>query len=224
MKKLPRRAAWLLLLLGGGLFLILLFRAFIVTNVVVPIAMLLMLCWRLLLSIHQSVYWGLVIGLAAVLAFYRLIQVAGQEEEPSTPILDSVLKSVDYWRLWFQLAGNGGPTAARLKQELRHKLVAMYAVKQPEAATFVIHEALRARELPIPDPVYNLLFSDEQQEIDLSWRQRLQQLADKPGKWLRHWTGREKAEYYQAVEETLSFMESLMEIKHGDDYFDTSDH
>lgn len=222
--KLSRRTAWLLILLGVGLFLGLIFRAFILTNVVVPIAALLLLFWRLLLSVHQMVYWGLVIGLAVGLIFYRLIQVAGHLEEPSAPVPDSVLKSVDDWRIWLRLASDEGPSTARLKQELRHKLVAMYAAKQPEVATFVIYEALRSRQLPLPDKVYNLLFGDEMQETELSWRQRLEWLAGKPGKWLRHWTGRDKADYYQAVEEVLTFMESFMEIKHGDDYFDISEH
>jgi len=217
--KLSRRAAWLLLFLGVGLFLGILFRAFIVANVVTPIAMLLLLFWRLLLSIHQAVYWGLVIGLAVGLAFYRLVQVAGHEEEQSAPA-----KVVDYWRLLLQLASDEGPSATSLKHELRHKLVTMYAMKQPEAEPFTIYEALRLRQLPLPDTVYSFLFSNEAQETNLPWRQRLQRLADKPGKWLRHWTGRDKVEYYQAVEETITFMEALMEIKHGDDYFAPSDH
>jgi hypothetical protein len=222
--KLSRRAAWLLLFLGVCLFLGFLFRAFIVANVVVPIAMLLLLCWRLLLSIHQAVYWGLVIGLAMGLAFYRLVQMVGHEEEQFAPAPVSVLKVVDYWRLLLQPGSDEGPIATSLKHELCHKLVAMYAVEQPGAEPFTIHEALRLRQLPLPDTVYSFLFSNEAQETKPSWRQRLQRLADKPGKWLRRWTGRDKAEYYQAVEETLTFMEALMDIKHGDEYFDLSDH
>jgi hypothetical protein len=216
---LSRRAAWLLLLLGVGLFLGFLFRAFIVTNVVVPIAMLLLLFWRLLLSIHQAVYWGLVAGLAMGLGFYRLVQVVGREEERSTPISDSALQVVDYWRLSLQLSSNEGPNATILKRELSHKLVAIYAMKQPEVDPFTIHEALRLRQLPLPDTIHSFLFSNEVQETKLSWRQQLQRLADKPRKWLRHWTGRDKAEYYQAMEETITFMEALLEIKHGDEYF-----
>jgi hypothetical protein len=220
---LSRRAAWLLLLLGVGLFLGFLFRAFIVTNVVVHIAMLLLLFWRLLLSIHQAVYWGLVIGSALGLAFYRLVQVERHKEEQSVPVSGSALKVVNYWRLSLQLASDGGRSATSLKHELSHKLVTMYAMKQPEADPFTIHEALRLRQLPLPDTVHTFLFSNEVQETKLSWRQRLRQLADKPGKWFRHWTGRDKAEYYQAVEETITFMEAFMEIEHGDEYFASPD-
>lgn len=222
--KLSRRAAWLLLLLGMGLFLGLLFRAFLVANVVVPIALLLLMFWRLILSVHQAVYWGLVIGLAVGLAFYRLAQVVGREEEQPTPVPDSVLRIVNYWRLSIRLASDEGPTAASLKRELRYKLVAMYATQQPEAAPFTIYEALQSRQFPLPDTVYSFLFGDEAQKTKLSWRQRLQRLAAKPGKWLHHWTGRDKEEYYQAVEDTLTFMEAFMEIKHGDDYFAPPDY
>jgi len=222
--RLSRRAAWLLLLLGVGLILGFLFRAFIIANVVVPIAMLLLLFWRLLLSIHQAVYWGLVIGLAIGLAFYRLVQAVGHGEEQAVPIPDSALRAVDDWRHLLQMADGEGPITSILKHELRHKLVAMYALEQPGAEPFTIHEALRLRQLPLPETIDSFLLSDEEQETKLSWRQRLQRLADKPGKWLRRWTGRDKAEYYQAVEETITFMETLMDIKHGNEYFDSSDH
>jgi hypothetical protein len=194
--KLSRRAARLLLLLGAGLFLGLLF------------------------SVHQAVYWGIVLVFAVGLAFYGLVQVVGRDEERYTPPPRSILQDVNYWRLSLQLGSDEGPATIGVKDELQYYLVAMYATKQPEAAPFTIREALQARQLPLPDTVYNFLFCNDAQEMKLTWKGRLQRLAAKPGKWLRHWSGRDKAEYYRAVEETITFMEALMEIKHGDDYFD----
>ena len=222
--RLSRRVAWLLLLSGMSLFLGLLFRTFIVTNVVVPIAITLLIFWRLLLSIHQAIYWGLLVGLAVGLAFYRLIQMGWLQEEQPAPAPDSILEAVDYWRFSLQLANDEGPTTTSLKRELRHKLVSMYAVQQPEAAPYTIHEALQSRQLPLPDTIHSFLFSDETQEAKLSWKQQLQRLAAKPNEWLLRWTGHDKAEYYQAVEEILTFMEASMEIKHGDDYFASPNH
>ncbi len=219
--RLSQRAAWLLLVLGVGLFLALLFRAFIIANVLTPIALFFLMIWRLIISVHQAVYWGIVLVAAVGLAFFRLIQVAAHiEVQQYTPPPQSIMQNINYWRLTLQLASDGGPSATSMKGELLYNLVAMYATKQSEAAPFAIREALQARQLPLPEPVYNFLFYDETQETNLSWKERLQRLAAKPGKWIRRWTGREKADFYRAVEDTITFMEELMEIKHGNDYFD----
>ena len=222
--KISLRAAWLLLLLGAGLILGLLFRAFIVANVVYPIAALLLLFWRMLLSVHQAVYWGIVLVVAVGVAFYRLVQLVPSEVKRYTPAPHSILQVVSYWRFSLQLASDEGPVTHSVKNELQSYLVAMYATKQPEAAPYTIRDALQSRQIPLPDTVYNFLFSDETHEKNPSWKGRLQRLAAKPSKWLRHWSGRDQVEYYQAVEETITFMEALMEIKHGDEYFDPSNH
>jgi hypothetical protein len=43
---------------------------------------------------------------------------------------------------------------------------------------------------------------------------------DMPRKQIRRWTGREKAEYYQLLDQVLKFMESVMENEHADKRFD----
>jgi hypothetical protein len=218
-----QRAARLLLFSGAALLLSLLFRTFLVEDVVVPVATLILMLWRLLLSVHQALYWGAVIALALGLAFYRLRRVAGRGEMPSERRLDSIPQFIDYWRLPLELADSEDPADIGLKSELRHILVSVSAVKQPGAAPFAVFEALRLRQLPLPDPLHRFMFGDEANPKNHTWRKWARELAAKPGRWLRRWTGRDKAAYYQSVEETLSFLESMMEIKHGDDYFGPAD-
>jgi hypothetical protein len=222
--KLSRRSAWLFVLLGLGLFLGFLFQAFIIANVVVPIATIFLLFWRLILSVHQAIYWGAVIVLAVGLAFHHLFQDIEYEDPPTRTSSNSVLKDINYWRISLQLAGDEASARTSLKSGLRSMLVSVYAAKQPEAAYLTIDEALRSHQIPLPDALFHFLFGDEAQAARLSWRTRLRQLAAWPGRWLHHWTGRDKVEYYRAMEETLTFMETLMEIKHGDNYFDLTDH
>jgi hypothetical protein len=71
--------------------------------------------------------------------------------------------------------------------------------------------------MPLPARIYAFLFPEETQVAKRSWKLRLQQLAESPRRWLRRWTGRDRAQYYQAIEETLTFMEALMEVRHGGD-------
>ena len=222
--KLSRRSAWLLVLLGVGIILGFLFRDFILMNVVSPIAVILLLFWRVLLSIHQAFYWGMMIVLAVGLAFYRLFQVVEVEDRPAASTHNSVLKDVSYWRLSLQLAGDEGSANTGLKSGLRSMLVDVYAARQPDTTHLAIYDALRSRQLPLPDVIHHFLFDDEEQTTKLSWRERLRRLAAGPGKWIRRLTGRDRADYYRALEETLTFMETLMEIKHGNEYFNPSEH
>ncbi len=220
--KLSRRTAWLLLLLGVGLSLGIIFRAFLVENVVVPIATLLSLFWRVLISVHQAIYWGAVIALAAVLVVRRLYQMAGHEEEQYVPASDSILSAIESRRRLLQASGEAGYASVTLKRDLRRMLVGVYAAKQPEAVPFVIEDALRLRQLPLPDRIYGFLFDEEAQGKEPGWRQRLLQFAATPERWRRHWTGIDKVEFHQALEETLAYMETLMEVKHGNDDFNPS--
>jgi len=220
--KLSRRSAWLFVLLGLGLFLGFLSWDFILANVITPIALILLLFWRVLLSVHQAFYWGAVVALAVGLACYRLFQGIELEDRPAALNPNSVLKDIGFWRLSLQLASEGGSSSSSLKSELRSMLVELYAAKQPDATYLTIYDALLAHQLPLPDLLYQFLFNDEAQATNLSWRERLQHLATKPAKWIRHLTGRDKTEYYKAMEDTITFMETLMEIKHGNDYFDPS--
>jgi hypothetical protein len=222
--KTRRRLAWLLLSLGVGLFLAVQFRAAVLVNFVIPVGELLLLLWRLVQSVHQALYWGLLILAAGGLALYRFTQSIESVEAAQSLTSESILKTISNWRTWILVTGPEGRASITLRRELAQMLVMLYAIKTPEATPYNIYEALKLHQIPLPARIYAFLLADEASAADRSWRRRLQRLADKPRKWIRQWTGREQAEYYQAIEETLTFLETQMEIKHGDDYFNPSDH
>ncbi len=213
----PRRIAWLLVVVGVGLFLAVLFRGFLFTNFVRPIALLLWLLWRFLLSVHQALYWGLLILAAVCLAVYRLAQVvAAAEEVLLTPAVDTMSQSINYWQTSIGSTSSDGVSPFTLKRGLVRLLVNIHAARNPDAKAFELFEALRLRQTPLPARVYAFLFPDEVAKTKASWKGRLEQLMERPGRWIRRVTGREQAEYYQTLEETLTLMEELMETRHGD--------
>ncbi len=213
-----RRIAWLLVAMGVGLFLAVLFRGFIFANFVLPIALLLWLLWRIVLSVHQAIYWGLLILAAGGLALYRLAKVAVAAEEVFLPqALDTMSMSIGYWQASIGSTNSDSVVPFTLKRSLVRLLVNIHASRNPDATAFELFEALRLRQTPLPARVYAFLFPEEAAEAKPSWKSRLEQLVEKPGRWIRRWTGRDRAEYYQALEETLALMEGLMEIRHGDD-------
>ena len=213
-----RRFAWVLVTVGVGLFLAILFRGFIFANFVMPIALVLWLLWRVVLSGHQALYWGLLIMAAGCLALYRLAQVAAAAEEVfPPPALDTLSMSIGFWQTSIRSTSTDSVVPFTLKRSLVRLLVNIHASRNPDAKAFELFEALRLRQMPLPARVYAFLFPEEVAEAKPSWKRRLQQLAEKPGQWIRRWTGRDRVEYYQALEETLALMEGLLEIKHGDD-------
>ena len=222
--KTSRRIAWLLIILGSGLFLGVVFRAFIFANLVVPIALVFWLLWRVVLSVHQALYWGLLLVGAGGLAAYRLAQITAAIEDTSLlPAPDTILRSIGYWRTSLLANNNEGEPSMTLRRELGRLVVSIYTSKHPEARGFDQFEALRLRQVALPDSVYTFLFEEDSPAARRTWKRRLQRLAQTPARWMRRWTGRDKAEYYQSIEEMLTFMEALVETKHADD-IDTSHH
>ncbi len=252
-----RRGGLVLLLLGSILVLGILFRDFVWANVVVPIAVLIALFWRLLLSVDQRLYWDLLILAGGSLAGYRLLQMVSRPEEAAPAALaayrtiqtvakaeeeaggvaayrlvqpaarpeaapaapEAILGSIGYWRTAVVAMGVSQWASKALREDLGQLLVAIYASRQPEARLYELREALRLRQMPLPERVYGFLFTDQAQTASLRWTQRLRRLAEAAWHWVRQHTGREKAEQYQALVETLAYMETLMEIKHDDDNF-----
>ena len=104
-------------------------------------------------------------------------------------------------------------------------LTSMYFSQQHAAAHFEIKEALEQHQIPLPEHVYAFLFSKEPEESRQTFFQNplryFKQIAHSirlaARKKIRKWTGREVAEYYQAIDEVLSLMETTLEIKYEDD-------
>ena len=222
--KAPRRIAWLLVILGFGLLLGIVFRDWVLANFVRPMAVVLLVAWRLVLSIHQAVYWGLVLLAAAAVACYRLFQALVKVEEVAPQSSVTILKSIGYWQAALVATDVDSWAALALKRDLARILVAIIATQQPDAKPYDLHEALRLGRIPVPAAIHAFLFPDQAAKAERPWRRRLRRLAEAPRTLLRQWTGRDKAEYYQILEETLEYMETLMEMRHGDTSFDSTNH
>ena len=74
--------------------------------------------------------------------------------------------------------------------------------------------------MPLPEPVYTFLFPAQSSGAKRSIKRMLRSLRDIPRRQIRRWSGREKAEYYQVLDQVLQFMESVMENEHEDKHLD----
>ncbi len=222
--KITRRTSLIIILLGLSLLLGILFHSFILDNIIKPVAVLLWVFRRILLSVNQEIYWGVLIFLALVIAFVRWPRSAPAQESPHLSDSNATLIEINSWRTSIWMTSNEIDKFNILKQNLGWTLASLYASNQPGKALWEIYEALKQQQISLPPPIYDFLFRGQPAGRKRSFRQMIQMIRRAPGKWISRWTGRDQAGYYRSIEAVLTFMESLEETNHDDRHFDTSFH
>jgi hypothetical protein len=221
-----QRALISFLVVAACLIAALLFWPYLLTNVIQPVATVVWLMLRLfVLSIDQLVYWWLLVAGIVIYLTYRLLRLSsappasGESFETGSP-LDPVI----LWQASIQ-AGEQQSAESPVKHRLTWLLSNTYASRQQASPSYQIREAFEQRQIPIPDPIYEFLFPAGAAQVKYSLLkdplratgQALAAARRKVRTGLRRWSGREKADYYRAIDEVLSMMESSLEIPHDDD-------
>lgn len=201
------------------------FWPFILNDIIEPTSLVIWLLLRIfVLSIDQKYYWGAIIFVVVVFLF-RLLpqdQIVIQSED----FLDSntTIKDIDYWRILFTQSGHDTHDQESVKRELIHLLLSLYASKQHTSTNFVLYDALKKGELPLPEHIHTFLFLDEPKKSKWTVNKLVQSIRTAPRKLKRRWTGQETAEHYRIIIEVLSFMETSMEMKNDDGKFTQNKH
>lgn len=208
-----------------GLFLLVgySFPSFVQDNFITPIALVLWLCWRILRSVDQQVYWIALIFSVVMYALIRLYRWAlGVDTLEQTQSLASnaALEQIRNWRTSIRLTDFKIDRSNTLAHDLATTLAAVYASKQLHVTKYEIYSALEQREMPLPESIYTFLFPAQSSGAKRSIKQMLRSLRDIPRQQIRRWTGREKAEYYQLLDQVLQLMESIMENEDDDKHLD----
>jgi hypothetical protein len=192
----------------------LLFEPFVMNNILVPIAAAIWLLLRIfVLSVDQIIYWLGLAVLGFMILVFRVIHTLifrpapVKMENPPDPSL--ALMNAEAWRNRIELAAGGRAEQALLKRELAWVLVSMYTFGRSGSAYLEVYEPLRQRKLPLPEEVWSFIFEQEPPGRKVGWVQSIRQAAQSR---LQKWSGRETAEYYQAIAEVLSFMETSLEM------------
>ncbi len=203
------------------------FPSFVQDNFITPIALVLWLGWRILRSVDQQVYWFALIFAVVVYCSIRLYRWAlGVDtlEQTQSPAQNDALEQIRNWRTSIRITDfridRSNILARNLARSLAKMLAAVYASKQLHVTQYEIYSALEQREMPLPEPIYTFLFPDQSSGAKRSIKQMLRSLRDIPRRQIRRWTGREKAEYYQLLDQVLQLMESVMENEHDDKHLD----
>ena len=211
-----KRFVLALLIAAIVLFLGLLFWPFVLNNIIQPTALALWLLLRILvLSIHQKYFWYAAI-FAAVLVLVRLLRQTQSKRPPQTSFdANTSIANISYWRGLFLYSGQDVLEDKNLKRQLAHLLTGLYALQQGASNDFRMYAELQHGTIPLPESIHTFLFPPE--PISGGALQKVFQSIQKiPRRWIRQWTGQEKAEHHKMIDEVLKFIETSLEI-HNDD-------
>ncbi len=214
--KISRRTALVILTLGLVLLVGIIFRQFILDVFVTPLAVVFWLFWRLAITVDQAIYWGFLI--LAILAYLAVNSQSHNEniEQSDGSAINAVLENVKYWQMAIGLNFDDLDRPNILKSNLGKLLATVYTLKQPGTTFMEIYEQLKSRQLDVPEKICAFLFPETKIGGRRPIMQVLRSLVQAPARWLRHWSGRDVAEYNQMIAEVITFMESLMEMDHDD--------
>lgn len=216
MKNRSKRFVLAFLIAALVVFLGLLFWPFVLNNIIQPTALVLWLLIRILvLGIHQKYIWYAVI-FAAVLVLLRLLRQT-QSKLPSQASFETntTITNISYWRGLLLYNGQDILEDKALKRKLAHLLTALYALKQGASNDFRIYDDLQQGTIPLPKNIHTFLFPPAPVSNG-PLKKFFQSILKTPRRWIRQWTGQEKAEHHKMIDEVLNFIETSLEINNDD--------
>ncbi len=219
-----QRLALFAFIIGVILFLGLLFAPFVLQNIIHPLALVAWLLLRIfVLSIDQQVYWWLSIVIALFWIAQRLFGGAGEPEAPPPPAQNVAVQNTEKWRSLILVAAGYGELRRLLKRDLAHMLITLYSSRQRDVSYTDIYEPMLQRQIPLPEPVYDFLFSPEVETASPTFLRRLRALPQLPRRLLRRWSGQDIADYHRSIDAVLTYIENSLEVHDDDEPADSRD-
>lgn len=192
----------------------------IAAEILAPVALLVWLLLRIfILSVAQQFYWYGILFVALFAMFRLWPQNASPPTFEKQVEMNVAIRRVKHWRSLFTLTNHDLDAIRHIKWELVRLLLSLYATKQHTDADLRLHEALRHREISLPDDVYAFLFPKEEPERKCSFLQRAKYFWLVPLRWAQRQPlqQREIAECRRQINAVLGFIEKSLEMNDGDD-------
>ena len=193
---------------------------FIAAEILTLVALLVWLLLRIfVLSVNQHSYWYamMFVVLASLFRFWH--PSVGDPTYEKRPGMNVAIRSFEHWQSLFELTYHERDSIRHLRWELVRLLLSLYASKQHTDADLRLHEALRHREIVLPDEIHAFLFPDEVPEKQHTLLQRVQDFCLIPLRWAqrRAVQRREIAECRRRIDLVLAFIEKSLEMNDGHD-------
>lgn len=200
------------ILVSGVLLLAgILLRDFLLVNFVQPMALMLWVGRRVIISIDQSVYWA---GLILAVTFITLLRLSKQQtihetEHPHSG--NATLNNMGHWRTLILLTSDETDQLNFLKHSMRTLLKDIYASKSPSLVPWKIYQGVEEGDISVPESIRNFLMLDPVPKPPPNLIERLRRFIQSPFGWGRRWTRQYQADYYRNIAESISFMENELE-------------
>jgi MFS family permease len=175
--------------------------------VVEPLALVAWLLLRLtVLSVDQRLWW-LALVCAVPVTFLLATGAGGRAAPDPLAAPRPPPHPVDRWRSTIARACEGMPEPLGYRWDPCVELLVFHAALERRVEPdHRVHDALRSGELPLPPAVHAFAFPAP----------RSARVLDATRRWVRRWTGRERADRRRAVAELLSFLEASLELTRDD--------
>lgn len=195
------------------LFLGLVFWPFVYNNILQPFALVIWFLLRIfILSIGQQYYWVLLIFLVLAFVFRLLPHIHLETQPENVEIISETLNSIHTWRRMYIPGDDPESDDRAIRREFARMLTTLHATKLHTQPDFKFYDAIRRGDIPVPDVIHRLAFFEDPPPQKPSVRRFFQSIQHSLRKWLRRWTGQEKAEHYRMIDEMLSYLESSLEM------------
>jgi hypothetical protein len=212
-----KRFALFILALIIVFFLVLVFWPFILNSIIIPISTVVWIVLRIyVLSIDQKYYWGAFILGIMVLVLWQFFQEEPNPEPDKIKEENIIFTDIEFWQNKFLNLSNNQIDRQLIKKELIHLLTAMYTAEQQDKSQYMILDAIIEKEIPLPETIYDFLFSEELKGKQRSIIKTLKKIWQTPVNWIKLKGIRETQmmETQRMIIEILSLIEISLEIKH----------
>lgn len=179
------------------------FHSFLITNIFEPIAVLFWAVWRIIASVHQNTYWTILVLLCFILLI-RVLPFRRNSSDPAYHPEHSSPNRVEEWLRLMKNAVSGNDETEYLRDSLKRLLISVHQAEQIHSLR--VDETMMRESASLPVVVRGFLFSTKAKQ---SFRLRLLLLLPK---WLRSSASKVFQINSIPIEETLTWMESMMEI------------
>lgn len=202
----------ILLALGLVLGMALVLPGLFIRGIIEPGAIMLWALWRVISSVDQGVYWAGLIILSLALIVRAL------PPRNSSPMNSAYLQHyksrspVERWKQLFDEAASGKDEDEALRTSLKNLLEATIQQSQQSAAA-TIDEKLASEGLSLPPAAHEYVFPSSSEKKRQAAHRRTGAWRWAPH-WLRQWSQNGTDPDSRAIDELLSWMESILEIEH----------
>jgi len=190
-------------------------RAYLIT----PLTLVVWLLLRVLvLPVHQAVYWTALVCAIPVLLWITLRRRAVDASARFPPARFARAHPVETWRWLVEQTASGARALPAVGWNGFVQLtVSLEALERRVAPDYLLHDALRSGQVPLPPEVHAFLFPRPPARPRRRAARLARWLGQAPRRALHRLSGRDRAERLRSMSRLLSFLEDSLEMTCHDD-------